>query len=58
MSLAPLLTGITYCESFETKQALLTATREFFKRYHQHSAKVLSIIGSLAIEITYPTEIA
>jgi putative transposase len=37
---------VTHCELFETVQALLEATRDFFDRYNQMPHKILSIIGS------------
>jgi len=37
---------VTHCELFETVQALLAATRDFFDRYNKVPYKILSIIGS------------
>jgi putative transposase len=37
---------VTHCELFETVQALLVATRDFFARYNQMPERVLSIIGT------------
>ena len=37
---------VTHCELFETVQALLTATRDFFDRYNCTPHRVLSIIGA------------
>jgi transposase len=39
---------VTHCELFATVEALLQASRAFFERCNQHSAQVLSIIGSHA----------
>jgi transposase len=39
---------VTHCELFETVNALLAATRDFFDRYNQQPNAVLSIIGSHA----------
>lgn len=39
---------VTHCELFETVNALLAATRDFFDRYNQQPNVVLSIIGSHA----------
>jgi transposase len=38
---------VTHCELFETKQHLLAAARDFFDRYNQRPAAILSVIGSL-----------
>ena len=37
---------VTHCELFETLQALLVAAQNFFDRYNQQPACILSIIGS------------
>jgi putative transposase len=37
---------VTHCELFETVQALLDASRDFFDRYNQLPEQVLSIIGA------------
>jgi transposase len=42
---------VTHCELFETKQALLTAAQECFKRFNQYPQKILSVIGSNAAEV-------
>ncbi len=39
---------VTHCELFETLQALLAATREFFDRYNRTPERMLSIIGAHA----------
>ena len=39
---------VTHCELFETVEALLAASRDFFDRYNQNPKAVLSIIGSKA----------
>ena len=39
---------VTHCELFETIQALLAATREFFDRYNRTPERMLSIIGAHA----------
>ena len=39
---------VTHCELFETVKVLLQATQDFFDRYNQMPAAVLSIIGSNA----------
>ena len=39
---------VTPCELFETVNALLAATRDFFDRHNQQPNAVLSIIGSHA----------
>jgi putative transposase len=39
---------VTHCELFETVDALLTATHDFFDRHNQHPNVVLSLIGSHA----------
>jgi putative transposase len=49
---------VTHCELFATKQALLAAARDFFDRYKQCPHKILSIIGSSAVEATHPAEVA
>ncbi len=36
---------VTHCELFETMQALLAATKQFFERCNAEPAKVLSILG-------------
>lgn len=38
---------VTHCELFETVQALLKAAQDFFDRYNQTPAQVLSIIGAI-----------
>ena len=48
---------VTHCELFETKQALLAAARDFFDRYNQCPHKLLSVIGSHALEVTHPAEV-
>jgi transposase len=42
---------VTHCELFETVDALLAATRDFFNRYNQQLNAVLSIIGSHATQL-------
>jgi transposase len=42
---------VTHCELFETVNALLAATRDFFDRYNQQPHAVLSIIGSHAPQL-------
>ena len=37
---------VTHCELFESIDALLTATRDFFNRLNQAPARTLSIIGA------------
>ena len=37
---------VTHCELFETVHALLKAAQDFFDRYNQTPAQVLSIIGA------------
>lgn len=37
---------VTHCELFESVNALIEATVDFFKRYNQTPEKVLSIIGA------------
>lgn len=49
---------VTHCELFETKQALLAAARDFFDRYNQCPQKLLSVIGSPAVEVNHPAEVA
>ena len=49
---------VTHCELFATKQALLAAARDFFDRYNQCPHKILSSIGSSAVEATLPAEVA
>jgi len=49
---------VTHCELFETKQALLAAARDFFDRYNQCPQKLLSVIGSSAVEGTHPAKVA
>lgn len=49
---------VTHCELFETKQALLAAARDFFERYKQCPQKLLSVIGSPAVEANHPAEVA
>jgi transposase len=39
---------VTHCELFESVQALLAATREFFDRYNRTPERILSIIGAHA----------
>jgi putative transposase len=39
---------VTHCELFVTVKALLRAAQEFFDRYNQCPAKILSVIGSHA----------
>jgi transposase len=39
---------VTHCELFESAQALLAATREFFDRYNRTPERILSIIGAHA----------
>jgi transposase len=43
---------VTHCELFETKQALLAAAQEFFDRFNQCPAKILSVIGSKAKKVS------
>lgn len=43
---------VTHCELFETKQALLTAARDFFDCYNQCPEKILSVIGSNAQKVS------
>jgi len=42
---------VTHCELFVTKQALLTAARDFFVRYNRGPEKILSVIGSNAQKV-------
>lgn len=49
---------VTHCELFETKQALLAAARDFFERYNRCPSKVLSIIGSHALQGIHPANVA
>jgi transposase len=42
---------VTHCELFETKQALLEAALECFKRLNQDPHKILSVIGSKAEKV-------
>jgi len=37
---------VTHCELFSTMKALLAAAKQFFDRYNEQPAKVLSIIGA------------
>jgi putative transposase len=37
---------VTHCELFETVEALLAATWEFFERYNRTPERVRSIIGA------------
>ncbi len=39
---------VTHCELFETKQARLSAARDFFERSNQCPENILSVIGSNA----------
>ena len=39
---------VTHCELFESMQALIAATLEFFKRCNTTPARLLSVIGSNA----------
>jgi transposase len=40
---------VTHCECFATKQALLTAAKDFFTRHNQRPQAILSVIGSKAM---------
>jgi putative transposase len=42
---------VTHCELFESVNALLAATRDFFDRHNQRPNTVLSIIGSRATQL-------
>jgi transposase len=42
---------VTHCELFETVNALLAATRDFFERSNQRPRAILSIIGSHATQL-------
>jgi transposase len=42
---------VTHCELFETVDALLAATRDFFDRHNQQPNAVLSIIDSHATQL-------
>ena len=42
---------VTHCELFETVNALLAATRDFFERSNQRPHAILSIIGSHATQL-------
>jgi transposase len=42
---------VTHCELFESIQALVGATLDFFRRYNLVPARVLSIIGAKAAEL-------
>jgi putative transposase len=39
---------VTHCELFESIQALIAATLDFFRRYNEIPERVLSMIGSKA----------
>ncbi len=49
---------VTHGELFETKQARLSAARDFFERYNHCPEKILSVIGSHAAEVQLPAEVA
>lgn len=42
---------VTHCELFETMQALLAASQDFFDRYNQCPGSILSVIGSHAAKL-------
>ena len=42
---------VTHCEWFETKQALLAAAQQCVARFNQYPQKILSVIGSNAVNI-------
>jgi transposase len=42
---------VTHCELFETMQALLAASQDFFDRYNQRPGEILSVIGSHAAKV-------
>src|SRR5258708_11238 len=42
---------VTHCELFETMQASLAASQDFFDRYNQCPGKILSVIGSHAAKV-------
>lgn len=42
----------THCELFESMEAVIAATLDFFKRCNQQPTRVLSIIGSRAVSFT------
>ncbi len=48
---------ITHCELFATKQARLSAARDFFARYNRCPEQILSIIGSHAAEVHHSAEV-
>jgi putative transposase len=42
---------VTHCELFESMQALLAASQDFFARYNRCPEKILSVIGSHAAKV-------